>query len=107
MLITRIAIGAATNPCAAEQRRELSGYLVGIPFLLAAATPLVVFQSGSVLAGFVLAMLAFFTVQLPVAAALLKPSGSEDTEFPLSPRVYLALLTVWTVTVWLASAANG
>jgi len=106
MTIRRMAIRAGATTFGATGHRELSDYIAGVPFLLAAATPGLAFHPGAVLAGFVLAMLAFFTVQLPVAAALLAPSGSEATEFPLSGRVYLVLLAVWTGTAWLATAAS-
>ena len=107
MQFKRTATRSVATPLVDGEPRELSGYVAGIPFLLAAMTPCLAFQPAAVLAGFVLAVLAFFTVQLPIAAVLLGSSTSDATEFALSRRVYLALLTVWTLTAWLASAANG
>ncbi len=107
MQFKRTAIRSVETPLVAGEPGVLSGYVAGIPFLLAAVTPCLAFQPAAVLAGFVLAVLAFFTVQLPVAAVLLGSSTSDATEFALSRRVYLALLTAWTLTAWLASAANA
>ncbi len=106
MQFRRLAIRTGANPFAAEAPRELSGLAAGIPFLLAAGTPWLAFQSQAVVAGFVLTVLAFFTVQLPVTAALLASPADKDAELSVSPRVYLALLAVWTLTAWLASAAH-
>ena len=107
MPIRRTATRSAAPGLAAGEARELSSCVAGIPFLLAAATPGVAFQPAAVLAGFVLSVLAFFTVQLPIAATLLAPPAGRDAEFALSRQIYLALLAVWTLTVWLASAANA
>ena len=107
MLLRRMATRSGGPSFVADRPRALPSYLVGIPFLLAAATPCLAFRPEAALAGLVLGVLAFFTVQLPVAAALLASPSADSAEFPLSGRVYLALLTVWTLTVWLASAANS
>jgi len=107
MNVRRIATRNDAAAFAAGPPRQMQAYLAGIPFLLAAATPWLAFHPAAVLAGFVLAVLAFFTVQLPVAAALLGLPASDAAEFTLSPRVYMALLSVWTATAWIAAAASA
>ena len=88
--------------------RHARGRLLGLPFLLTAATPGLVFGWPACLAAVVLATLASFVVYVPITALALNDGraiGSDAAVPALTARAYAVLLVLWSVTAWLGAAA--
>jgi len=86
--------------------RHTRGRLLGLPFLLAAATPGLVFGWPACLAAVVLACLASFVVYVPMTALALNDGRAIRADAPdpaLTPRAYAILLVLWTLTAWLGA----
>ena len=113
MRLRQMTALAGWRNSAGDQTRALPARFAGAPFILAAATPCLAFQPATVIAAFVLTVLAAFTVHLPVTAAVLAATASapapapDTTEPALSRRVYLLLLTIWTLTAWVMAAISA
>ena len=105
MRLRQMTALAGWRNSAGDQTRALPARFAGVPFILAAATPCLAFQPATVIAAFVLTVLAAFTVHLPVTAAVL--AAPDTTEPALSRRVYLLLLTIWTLTAWVMAAISA
>jgi hypothetical protein len=87
--------------------RHARGRLLGLPFLLTAGTPCLLFGWPACLAAVMLASLASFVVYVPMTALALNDGRAirSDTPDPaLTARAYAVLLLLWTSTVWLAAA---
>ena len=88
--------------------RNARGRLLGLPFLLTAATPGLLFGWPACLAAMVLACLASFIVYVPMTALALNDGRAlrNDTPDPaLTPSAYAVLLLLWSLTAWLGAAA--
>ena len=109
MRLRQMTALAGWRNSAGDQTRALPARFAGAPFILAAATPCLAFQPATVIAAFVLTVLAAFTVHLPVTAAVLAATAPapDTTEPALSRRVYLLLLTIWTLTAWVMAAISA
>lgn len=112
MRLRQMTALAGWRNSAGDQTRALPARFAGAPFILAAATPCLAFQPATVIAAFVLTVLAAFTVHLPVTAAVLAATAPDTTapnttEPALSRRIYLLLLTIWTLTAWVMAAISA
>jgi hypothetical protein len=84
------------------------GRLLGLPFVLAAFLPSLVFGWQASLAALTIATLATFLVYVPLTALALNGGNAlvEDTPPPaLTARAYAVLLLLWTATAWLGAYA--
>jgi hypothetical protein len=87
--------------------RHVRGRLLGLPFVLTAGTPGLVFGWQACLAGVMLASLASFVVYVPMTALALnggRAIGGDAAVPPLTARAYWVLLGLWLVSVWLGAA---
>jgi hypothetical protein len=97
----------STDALAWPSLRHTRGRLLGLPFVLAAAAPGLVFGPASCAAALLIASMANFLVYLPLTVLALNGGaalGEDAPAPPLTPRAYLALLLLWTGTAWLAAA---
>ena len=88
--------------------RDARGRLLGLPFVLAAFVPGLVFGWQACFAALTIASLASFLVYVPMTALALNGGGAltEDAPVPaLTARAYAVLLALWTTTAWLGAAA--
>ncbi len=84
------------------------GWLLGLPFVLAAFGPCLVLGGQVCLAVLTIATLATFLVYVPLTALALNGGNAlvEDTPPPaLTARAYAVLLVLWTATAWLGAYA--
>ncbi|HEY7579719.1 MAG TPA: hypothetical protein VH855_19190 [Acetobacteraceae bacterium] len=82
------------------------GRLLGLPFVLMAASACIPFGWQAGLAGLMVASVASFVVFVPVMALALNGGAalSEDAPMPpLTARSYVVLLTLWTLAAWLGA----
>ena len=90
--------------------RYAAAHLIGLPHLLAASTPGLVFGISGMVTGLVLASLACFVIYLPILALLLN-GGAPLPETAPAPRLtrstWALLLVVWTATAWAGAAYAG
>jgi hypothetical protein len=98
----------ATHDLAWPSLHDARGRLLGLPFVLAAGGPGLVFGWPACVAALMIASVATFLVYVPLTALALN-RGSALTEDaavpPLTPLAYAVLLVLWTTTTWLAAAA--
>ncbi len=84
------------------------GLLLGLPFVLAAFGPGLVFGWQACLAALTIATLASFLVYVPLTALALNGGNALTEEAPvpaLTARAYTVLLVLWTSTAWLGAFA--
>jgi hypothetical protein len=84
------------------------GRLLGLPFVLAAFTPSLVFGWEACLAALTCASLASLLVYVPLTALALNGGRplSENAPVPaLTARAYAVLLALWITTAWLGALA--
>ena len=84
------------------------GRLLGLPFVLAALGPCLVFGWQACLAALTIATLATFLVYVPLTALALNGGSALVEEAPvpaLTARAYAVLLVLWTATAWLGAYA--
>ena len=87
---------------------DAEGRLLGLPFVVAAVAPGLVFGWQACFAALMIASLASFLVYVPLTALAQNGGGAlrEDAPAPpLTARAYAVLLLLWTTTAWLAAAA--
>lgn len=97
----------ATRDLAWPSLQNAEGRLLGLPFVLAACAPGIVFQWRACVAALTIASVASFLIYVPMTALALNRGAAltEDTPAPpLTARAYLLLLVLWTVTAWLGAA---
>jgi hypothetical protein len=88
---------------------DTRGLLLGLPFVLTAFGPSVVFGWQACLAALTIATLATFLVYVPLTALALNGGNAlvEGAPTPaLTARAYAALLVLWTATAWLGAYAT-
>jgi hypothetical protein len=88
--------------------REWRGRMLGLPFVIAAASPAMAFGRDACLAAGVLAILANFIVFVPLTVLALNGGQAVRGDLeapPLTVRAYAGLLLLWTITVWIFAAA--
>jgi hypothetical protein len=86
---------------------DARGRLLGLPFVLTAAVPGILFGWQASVAGLIVASVASFVVFVPMTALALNRGAAlpEDATLPpLTARSYVVLLALWTVTAWLGAA---
>ena len=87
--------------------RHSRGRLLGLPFLLTAASPGLVYGWSACLAAVVLACLASFVVYVPMTALALNDGRAIRGDGPdpaLTAPAYVVLLVLWSVTAWAGAA---
>jgi hypothetical protein len=87
--------------------RHSRGRLLGLPFLLAAASSGLVFGWPACLAAVVLSSLASFVVYVPMTALALNDGQAIRGDGPdpaLTVRAYVVLLALWSATAWAGAA---
>jgi hypothetical protein len=98
----------ATYSLAWPSLRHAQGRLLGLPFVVAACAPGLMFGLRACLAALMIASVASFLVYVPLTALALNGGRAipEDAPVPaLTPRAYGVLLALWAGTAWLAAAA--
>ena len=97
----------ATRDLAWPSLRHAEGRLLGLPFVLAACAPGIVFQWRACIAALMIASVASFLVYVPMTALALNNGialRDEDPAPKLTPRAYTTLFLLWTATAWLGAA---
>jgi len=87
--------------------RDARGRLLGVPFVLTAAVPGILFGWQASVAALIVATVARFVVFVPMTALTLNRGAAlpEDATLPpLTGRCYVALLALWTLAAWLGAA---
>jgi hypothetical protein len=100
----------ATRDLAWPSLLHAEGRLLGLPFVLAACAPGLVFQWRACIAALMLASVASFLIYVPMTALALNDGAAltEDAPAPLlTSRAYVLLLVLWTATAWSGAAAAG
>jgi hypothetical protein len=90
--------------------RDARGRLLGLPFVLTAAVPGILFGWQASVAALILASVASFVVFVPMTALALNRGAalSEDATLPpLTVRSYVVLLVLWTAAAWLGATLTG
>jgi hypothetical protein len=88
--------------------REARGRMLGLPFVIAAASPAAIFGWSVCLGAAVLAVLANFIAFVPLTVLMLNGGQAMRSDLdvpPLTARAYFGLLLLWTATTWVAAAA--
>jgi hypothetical protein len=88
--------------------REWRGRMLGLPFVIAACSPALLFGWQVCLAAAVLAILANFIAFVPLTVLALNGGQAMRSDLdvpPLTSRAYLGLLLLWTAAVWVSAAA--
>ena len=96
----------ATRDLAWPSFHHSQGRLVGLPFVLAAVAPGLVFPWPACLAALMVASVASFLVYVPLTALALNGGvalGDDEALPPLTPRAYALLFVLWTATAWLGA----
>jgi len=97
----------ATRDLAWPSLHHAEGRLLGLPFVLAACAPGLVFQWRACIAALMLASVASFLIYVPMTALALNGGAAlrEDAPVPrLTPRAYSVLFLLWTATAWFGAA---
>ena len=97
----------ATRALSWPSLRHTEGRLLGLPFVLVACAPGLLFHWSACTAALMLASVASFLVYVPMTALALNGGAalSEDEPAPpLTLGAYATLLLLWTATSWFAAA---
>ncbi len=87
-----------STPVAGRSVASAAAPFAGLPFALAALLPLTVADGQHAVLGMVTAVLATFTLVLPVLAIIggvASQAGEAAARLPLTPGRYAALLALW------------
>ena len=87
--------------------RDARGRLLGLPFVLVASVPGILFGWQASLTALIVASVASFVVFVPMTALALNRGAAlpEDATLPpLTARCYVVLLALWTLAAWLGAA---
>ena len=98
----------ATRDLTWPSLRHAEGRWVGLPFILAACAPGLVYPWRACIAALMFASVASFLVYVPMTALALTGGVALTEDSPAPPltlRAYVLLLVLWTSTAWLAAAA--
>ncbi len=85
-------------PVAGRSIASAAAPFAGVPFALTALLPLTVTDGQHAVLGMVTAVLATFTLVLPllaIVAGAASAAGEAAARLPLTPRRYAALLALW------------
>jgi hypothetical protein len=88
-------------------QRHTEGRPLGLPFVLAACAPGLIFPWPTCIAALQLASVASFPVYVPMTAPTLNGGAAlrDDEPAPtLTPRAYVTLFLLWTATAWIVAA---
>jgi hypothetical protein len=83
------------------------GRLLGLPFVLSACAPGLVYAWPVCIAALMVASVASFLVFVPLTALALNGGAALDDNAPpppLTPRAYALLFLLWTSAAWLGAA---
>jgi hypothetical protein len=97
----------ATRDLTWPSLHSAEGRLLGLPFVLAACAPGLVFQWRACIVALMLASVASFLVYVPMTALALNNGialRDDDPAPKLTPRAYAALFVLWTATAWFGAA---
>jgi hypothetical protein len=97
----------ATRDLSWPSLRNTEGRLLGLPFVLAAYAPGLVFHWRACIAALLIASVASFLVYVPMTALALNGGialNDDKPAPPLTPRAYATLFLLWTATAWFGAA---
>jgi hypothetical protein len=97
----------ATRDLAWPSLHHTEGRLLGLPFVLAACAPGLVFPWRACVVALLLASVANFLVFVPMTALAFNGGAAlrdDEPAPPLTPRAYVLLFALWTATAWLGAA---
>jgi hypothetical protein len=100
----------ATRDLAWPSLRHTEGRLLGLPFVLAACAPGLVYDWSVCIAALMIASVASFLVFVPLTALALNGGvalNDEQALPPLTPRAYGLLFLLWTTSAWLGAALTS
>jgi hypothetical protein len=80
--------------------------LIGLPFAAIALLPLSRLGSAAALSGLGFAAMGMFVLFMPLMA-IIAGGVTEETDVPMTPRRYAALLALWTVADVLGTQFGG
>ena len=86
--------------------RDARGRLLGLPFVLTAAVPGILFGWQASVAALIVASVASFVVFVPMTVLALNRGAAlpEEADLPpLTARCYLVFLALWVVAAWLGA----
>ena len=89
--------------------RDARGRLLGLPFVLTAVVPGILFGWPASVAALIVATVASFVVFVPMTALALNRGAAlhEDATLPpLTARSYVVLLVLWTLAAWLGATVT-
>jgi hypothetical protein len=98
----------ATADLAWPSLHHAQGLALGLPFVLTAFVPGLVFGWQACLAALTIATLASFLIYVPLTALVLNGGDALTEDAPVPPltvRAYGVLLVLWTTTAWLGAFA--
>lgn len=88
--------------------RDARGRLLGLPFVITAGVPGILFGWQASIVALIVASVASFVVFVPMTALALNRGAAlhEDASLPpLTARCYVVLLVLWTLAAWLGATA--
>ncbi len=97
----------ATRDLSWPSLHHARGRLLGLPFVLVACAPGLIFPWPTCIAALLFASVASFLVYVPMTALALNGGAALRDNEPapaLKPRAYVTLFLLWTATAWLAAA---
>ncbi|HXA26756.1 MAG TPA: hypothetical protein VNW90_31075 [Acetobacteraceae bacterium] len=100
----------ATRDLAWPSLRHSEGRLLGLPFVLAACAPCLVYDWSVCIAALMVASVASFLVFVPLTALALNGGvalGDDQPLPPLTTRAYTLLFLLWTTSAWLGAALTS
>jgi hypothetical protein len=100
----------ATRDLSWPSLRHSEGRLLGLPFVLSACAPGLVYAWPVCVAALMIASVASFLVFVPLTALALNGGmalGDEQPPPPLTPRAYALLFVLWTSAAWLGAALTS
>ena len=98
----------ATHDLTWPSLHHVQGRLLGLPFVLAACGPGLVFGWSACFSALMFASLATFLVYVPLTVLAMNGGGALGENAPIPPltfRAYVVLLLLWSATAFLGAAA--
>jgi hypothetical protein len=99
-----------TRDLAWPSLHHTEGRLLGLPFVLAACAPGLVYDWSVCIAALMIASVASFLVFVPLTALALNGGealGDDQPLPPLTSRAYALLFVLWTTSAWLGAALTS
>ena len=97
----------ATRDLSWPSLRNTEGRLLGLPFVLSAFAPGLVYAWPVCVAALMVASVASFLVFVPLTAVALNGGAALEDDAPpppLTPRAYALLFLLWTASAWAGAA---